>query len=151
MADESAKRGILFWLLVFAGGAAALFFGSAIVAGVMQGQEAHAARKKAEQLTSAGTLLGMIPPAMKKTKGVPATCWYIGAIGYRLAEARDLEIPKPYAIELANDAYLVEDLAKHGFNAKHVIGGIAAQVYDSPLSPNVTFDVQSQACAGGRP
>lgn len=132
------------------GTAVVLFFGSAIVVGIMDSNERDDVQKKAASLSSINTLQNMILAGLKKNKRPPLACWYIAAISFRLAEARDLKIPKPFAIDLANDQYLVEELARNGFNAKQVIGGIASQVYDSPLPPASTFDVQLEACTRGR-
>ena len=151
MSEQPKRRGFIFWILVLVGLAVALFFGSAIVAGIMESNEREDVRKKATSLSSINVLQNMILSGIKKNKRPPLACWYVGAIGFRLAEARDVKIPKQYAIDLANDHYLVEELAKNGFNAKHVIGGIANQVYDSPLSPTSTFDAQLEACTRGRP
>jgi hypothetical protein len=147
MPKRQTGKGLLFWVVALAGAAVALFFGSAIVAGIMQSHQEESVRQKANSLTSTESLLGIMLAEMRRTKGRPVVCWYIGAIGYRLAEARDLEIPMSYAVDLANDEYLVEDLAKGGFNARHVITGIAMQVYDSPLPPFKTLETQSQSCA----
>jgi hypothetical protein len=151
MSEQQERRGVVFWILVFVGTAIALFVGSAMVAGVVESNEHEGVRKKAVSLSPINTLQDMILSGIKKNNRPALPCWYIGAIGFRLAEARDLKIPKPYAIDLANDPHLVEELAKSGFNAKLVISGIASQVYDSPLSPATTFDAQIEACAMGRP
>lgn len=147
MQTRQAGKGALFWVLALAGSAVALFFGSAIFTGIMESRENEAVRQKAKALTSTESLLSIMLAEMRRVKGRPVLCWYIGAIGYRLAEARDLKIPMSHAVDLANEEYLVEDLAKAGFNARHVITGIALQVYDSPLPPFKTLEVQSQSCA----
>jgi hypothetical protein len=150
MSEQPKRRGAIFWIIVLAGAAVVLFVGSAMVAGIMEFNEGEDARKKSASLSSISVLQNMILSGAK-SKSVPLSCWYVGAIGFRLAEARDLKIPKAYAIDLANDEHLVGELAKSGFNAKHVIGGIATHVYDSPLPPSSTFETQLEACSRGRP
>ena len=150
MSEQPKHKGILFWIVVFVGAVIALFFGTAIIAGIMESREREDVQEKTNLLSSINILQGMILSGMKTNKRPPLVCWYIGALAFRLAEARDLKISKPYAIDLTNDQYLVGELAKNGFNAKNVIGGIASQVYDSPLSPSSTFDAQIEACTRGR-
>ena len=86
----------------------------------------------------------------KDHPSAPLDCWYPGAIGYRLAEARDLKIGQEYAVDLSNDQYLVKALLDSESNSKSVISGLARIVYDSPLSPAESFNSELMSCAQGR-
>lgn len=151
MNEGKKGHGPMYWLLVIVGVAVALFIGSAIVNGISQANARQELERKAQALTSVNGLQQMILAGIKKDKRGSGACWYLAAIGYRLAEARDLKIDRFAAIELANEKYLVEELAKNGFNSKAVIGGVAANVYDSPLPPAEIFSTQREACVRGRP
>ncbi len=142
-------RGLAFWAAAVVVAAVVLFFGSAVLVGIFESQTRHEAQKKASQLTDVPKLQSMIHTTMRDGRHpkAPVVCWYLGAIGFRLAEARDLKIPVAHAIGLANDQQLVEEVAKAGFNTRHVVGGVADQVYASPLSPALTFNAQRAACS----
>lgn len=133
-------------MLALIGTATVLFFGSAIVSGVMESNQRHADTKKAAGLTGLPALQKMMLEAARKRPSTATPCWYVGAIAYRLAEARDLKIDKAFAIEASNERYLIEDLTKHGFDTHAVISGLAQRVYSSPLPPQAMFDSQVEAC-----
>jgi len=83
----------------------------------MDSNERSDAKEKAQSLTSVDGLQRMIMSKMdeKDHPSAPLDCWYPGAIGYRLAEARDLKIGQEYAVDLSNDQYLVKALLDSGF------------------------------------
>src|SRR6201997_2578871 len=114
----------------------------------MDSNDRSDAKEKAQSLTSVNGLQRMIMSKMdaKDHPSAPLACWYLGAISYRLAEARDLKIGWEYAVDLSNDQYLVKALLDNGFNSKSVIRGLARVVYDSPLSPDESFDSELMAC-----
>lgn len=145
------KHGPVFWIFSALGAGAALFVVSGIVAGRLEQRQEETLKAQAASLATVPTLQAMVVSGMRQDRRPPLVCWYIGAIGYRLAEARDLKIEKLDAIRLANDEYLVRELASNGFNTLNVIGGVAVAVYGSPLSPRDTFQSQVTACSRSRP
>jgi hypothetical protein len=151
MTEEVKRKGVLFWVLVVLGSAIALFIGSAFVAGKLEQRQERAMEQKAASLTDILVLQKMIRTGMQaKGARIGLPCWYLAAIGFRLAEARDLKISREDAIALSNDRYLVGELAKIGSDPKMVITGLSHRVYGSPLPPRETFDSQLEACAGNR-
>jgi hypothetical protein len=149
-ASVKKARGLIFWSLAIISVVAVLFVGSAFLAAIMDVVEKSDAQEKATSLTDVSVLQNMISAGMKEATGVPLRCWYNAAIGYRLAEARDLKIERSQAVDLANDQYLVGELAREGINSKTYIAGLANIVFDSPLPPHATFDAQLEGCARSR-
>lgn len=139
--------GVLRTVAIVGGVIAALFVGSAVISGIVESNSKHETQRLASRLTSTTQLQSMVLTAMKQRKGISAPCGFVGAIGYRLAEARDLKIPQEHAVDLANDRWLVEEIAKTGSDPRYVIVGLASQVYGSPLPPAETFNAQATACA----
>lgn len=139
----SVLRGIV----IVAGAAVTLFVGSAVVSGILDANAKRRAQELSTRLTSINRLQNMVLEAVKKRDGVSVPCGFVAAIAFRLAEARDLNIEQAYGVDLANDRWLVEEIAKTGSDPRYVIRGLAAQVYGSPLSPADTFKVHAAACA----
>lgn len=129
--------------------AVVLFFGSAVVVGIVDSNRNDLDRKLAQKLTGIPELQKMVSSRLDGT--APLACLYLSAISYRLAEARDLGITRSTAIELANNEFLVTELIKNGFNSASVVRGVSSIVYDSPLSPQGSFDAQLDSCVNGRP
>ena len=54
MMEIGKKHGVLFWILVVVGSVVVLFFGSAMVAGIMESNERKVIQEKAKSLSRDG-------------------------------------------------------------------------------------------------
>lgn len=133
-----------------------LFVGSAVISGIAQAEREAADRKKAESLTTTLNLLTKITGEMAqrkklKQKPVEPACWYLAAAAYRLAEARDLKMSIEAAIKATDVPDLMDYIRGAGFPVtRHVVGGLAQNVYKEALSPDSTFGQQIYLCTSGK-